>query len=369
MEEKPHDIDLMMIVDDTRGAIPDSVMNSLRADIDSLTEKLMREKMHVHFQPPKPLSLWWDMLRSGNPLAFTSMRDAQVVYDPAGYIEPIQILLRKGRLAGTREQARELIARAPLRIEQAKRVFLEDITADIMAAMTESANALLMFTGVFPGGSVHRELREKFVAPRLLEEKFVQDYENFFDLARKVQHGEVTKLSGEELDKWLKKAAAFVERMEKLFNVLDLMKRKSIVEEAHRTAFEAAKDAIRNLGAIPPEKHESIIALFKSQFVDTGLVSIDHLNLLHRLHGAKQAMASGRWAEIPEREVYESQVYAKNLAMILEQTVRKLKGGEKREQEREERAEAEREKDGAKEKEKRAGEGRERGEREKEILA
>lgn len=325
LEETPHDIDMLMIIDDTRGDISEKIVSSLRGEMDSFEEKMKKEKLNIHWQSPKPLSLWWDMLRGGNPLAFTSMRDAVIIYDPAGYLEPLQILLKKGRLAGTREQAEELIGKAPLKLELARKVFLEEITSDLMSALTECSHAVLMFAGMAPPAqkNVRTALRESFVSRGLLEEKYVEDYEDFFDLAKKIEHGELTKISGHDLDRHLEKASSFIERMEKLFTNLEAMKRRSIVETAYRVALAACANALRQIGQTPPKQIDSLIETFKKHFVDTGLVSREYLNVLLKLKETKSAVEKGKLAEIPEKDIYESEVYAHNLAHVLQRVKRK----------------------------------------------
>lgn len=328
-ETAPADIDMMILVDDT-SEIPDAKIMELRRDMEAVDATLKKENVAIHWQPPKPLSLWWDMLRGGNPLAFTSMRDALSIYDPGGYVAPLQILLKQGRLAGTREQAEELMGRAPVKLEKARRIFLEEITADLMAAMTEASHAVLMFAGVPPPtkSNVRTELRQRFVARGLLEEKYVEDYENFFELAQRIEHGDIQRLSGKELDRWLEKVVAFIERLERLFLVLEVLKRKDIINAAHHTAFEAAREALQRLGEKAPERPEQIIENFKKYFVDTGLVAKEHLNVLQKLYAAKKAAVAGKIGELPEREVYESEVYAKNLADTLHRIRGHVKVGE-----------------------------------------
>jgi uncharacterized protein (UPF0332 family)/predicted nucleotidyltransferase len=318
--ETPADVDLLCIVDDTHEKFSKAVILAINKELGLVKESLEKEAgVHVHLQPSKPLSLWWDMLRSGNPFAFTAMRDALPIYDPAGYVKPLQILLRKGRLAGTAEQVEVLIGRAPSKLDRARRIFLEEVTADLLGALTDAAHAVLMFAGVAPPAARHigMELRRAFVSKGLLDEHTVAIYEDMFELCSKIEHGELVRLSGRELDVYLSKAVTFIERLEKLFDILDVAKRKRIIEETHELAFDTCRLALKRRGQIPPKKPEQLIAVFKRHFIDTGLVAKEHLEVLYKIHTAKRAADTGKILEVPERDIYASEVYAKNLVRIL----------------------------------------------------
>lgn len=322
-EKTPFDIDMLLLYDDTR-RIAEAELNEMKRDVSRVEQNLREKKLNVHFQSPKPLSLWWDMLRSGNPLAYTAMRDALVIYDPAGYVEPLQILLKEGRLAGSKEAAEELLGKAPKKLELARRIFLEEIITDLMGAMTEASHAVLMFAGVAPPAAknVRTELRERFVKSGLLEESWVRDYEDFFDFTSKIEHGEVTRVTGEEIDRRLERVANFIHRLELLFTALDEKKRRAIVERAHSTAFNAARDALKKVAKTAPKSHEQVIENFKTHFIDTGLVAPEHLQVLRKVHMAKRAAEAGKILELPEKDVYESEVYARNLAVVLGRAVK-----------------------------------------------
>ena len=313
---KGSDIDILVIIDDTRDGFDPRVSDLINMNLREISKMAMdKDKLDLHIQAPKLLSVFWDMVRSGQPWIITQMKDALVLYDPSGYIRPIQSLMNQGKLSGTKERAQVLINDAPKKIAEARKIFLEAITADLLSAMVESAQAVLMFAGVAPPAAknIGKEISERFVKTKIIPAKIVQDYENFYELTRKIDHGEITHISGKEIEKHLGMVSEFIESMDKLFNVLDFMKKKKMVNDAYDKSMKACSAALKKVGSKEPKSHIEIMKHFKMHFVDTGLVSKDHLEILKMMHTNKKAFESGKVSDISENDIYSSNVYASNL--------------------------------------------------------
>ncbi len=315
--KKGSDIDLMLILDDTKEDIKDGTLAEISSDLEEFTKDIQEKSgVSLHFQTPKRLSDWWDLLRSGEPWVFTSMRDLIILYDPSGYVEPIHRLLNSGRITGTHERAHMLIRRAPHRVESVKRIFLEDITSDLLLAMTESAQAALMFYGVAPPSprAVGDSL-EKHFCPKLLEKGYVNIIRDFYEVTRKIDHRELTNISAKEIKIWLEKAKAFIARMEILFSGLEKMKKNQLVEESYKEAFDACKNALRKMGVRHTDK--TLMKFVESELVGKYLPR-SYLEIINKIRHLKDAKDSGKIDEMTEKEIYSSRIYAKNLRMILE---------------------------------------------------
>lgn len=320
-EFKPtSDIDLMILLDDVTHKVSASKLKEVDDKVDELVKKVKKEmKVKIHPQPPKRLSDWWDLLRSGEPWVFTSMRDAVPIYDPSGYIEPLQRLLRGGRLHGTWERAQMLLERAPYRIESARRIFLNEITSDLLAAMVEAGQAVLMFSGVAPATAptLGLELKKRFVKKRLLEAGYVELYDDFYELTKKIEHGEITRISGKELDKWIARVKAFLARMQKLFANLEEQKKKELIEAAHRESIAAIQAALAKVGK-PKVKEKEMIKYVEEFLIKPGLVDKSYLAVLKKIFSLKDALEKGKLESVPEKDIYSSRMYARNLKIVLE---------------------------------------------------
>ncbi|NOQ55914.1 MAG: hypothetical protein GQ477_03870 [Nanohaloarchaea archaeon] len=310
------DIDILMIIDDTRDDFDRRVIDLINMNLREISKMAMeKDKLDLHMQAPKPLTVFWDMVRSGQPWIITQMRDALILYDPSGYIKPIQLLLNEGKLSGTRERAQTLINDAPKKLGEARKIFLDDVTSDLLSAMVESAQAVLMFSGVAPPAAknIGKELTKKFVDTKIIPARIVKDYEIMYETTRKIDHGEISHVSGREIEKYIGVVSEFIESMEKLFNVLDFMNKKKMVNAAYDKTIDACGSALKKAGKTKPKNHSEILKHFKIHFIDTGLVSKDHLEILKKMHSNKKAFDSGNVSDISEDEIYSSNVYATNL--------------------------------------------------------
>lgn len=315
------DIDMMILLDDVQKEISSATIEILDSRVGELTKKLKKEKgINFHPQAPRKLSDWWDLLRSGEPWVFTSMRDAIPIYDPSGYIEPIQRLLSQGRMHGTWERSHMLIERAPYRLESAKKIFLEETTSDLLSAMVDSSHAVLMFSGIAPPSAqqIGSELRKYFCEKKLLEAGFPEWYEDFFEIVKKIEHGEMTKVSGKELGKWIGRTKAFIIRMEDLFAILESDKKKEMIEEAYKESMDACGSAFGKLG-VSAEKEKEILKYVEDYLIKPGHVSRGYLEILKKIFSLKGALESGKLEELSEKDIYSSRMYAKNFSSALEE--------------------------------------------------
>ncbi|HLE07617.1 MAG TPA: nucleotidyltransferase domain-containing protein [archaeon] len=315
------DIDMMVLLDDVQKEISSGIIEMIDGRLLELTKKMQKEKkVNFHAQAPKKLSDWWDLLRSGEPWVFTSMRDAIPIYDPSGYIEPIQRLLSAGRMHGTWERSHMLIERAPFRLQSARKIFIEEITADLLSAMVDSSHAVLMYAGTAPPSApqIGAEMRRQFCEKNLLEPGFPELYEDFFETVKKIEHGEMTKVSGKELDKWIGRTKAFIIRMEGLFAVLETEKKKELIEEAYKESTEACSSALGKLG-VSVEEEKEILKFVESHLIKPGHVSKAYMEILKKIFSMKDALESGKLSELSEKDIYSSHMYAKNLHSALDE--------------------------------------------------
>ncbi len=320
-EAKPtSDIDILTLVDDATADISDSELAAINSDISSVNDAVKEKtKVNMHFQPAKRLTDWWDLLRSGEPWVFTSMRDALPVYDPSGYVEPISRLLKEGRMIGTMERSQMLIQRAPSKLEQVRKIFLEDITADLLFAMVESGQAVLMFSGVAPPSakSLGSALRRHFVSKKLLHAYYADLVDDFYSITRKIDHGDLTKLTAKEAYSWVTKARDFIYMMDTIFAKLEIEKKKEMIEESNTVAFAACEQLLKRKGI--SSRGKNILHLVEKELIKTGLVSKGYLDILRKIKNMKDASDNDKLNEIPEKDIYTSRLYAKNLEAILKE--------------------------------------------------
>ncbi|MCK5594418.1 MAG: hypothetical protein KAI18_04190, partial [Candidatus Aenigmarchaeota archaeon] len=108
---------------------------------------------------------------------------------------------------------------------------------------------------------------------------------------------------------------------------LDFMNKKKMVNAAYTKTIDACGSALKKAGKTKPKDHSEILKHFKIHFIDTGLVSKDHIETLKKMHNNKKAFDSGKVSDISEDEIYSSNVYATNLQKAIGDV--KIDGGKK----------------------------------------
>ncbi len=305
------DIDILVIVDDTHPKFDKKQYDAVKQQVREVEDDAPDE-FDLHIQPPKPLSKWWDLLISGEPWAVTSMRDAQPVYDPSGYIRLTQRLLREGELHGTEERAQRLVKRSREKYMKTRRLLLEDVTSELLQAMTESAQAVLMYYGRPPPSPDHvaAELETAFVEDEeLLSQQAVQDYRSFYALTERIDHGRLTEFTASEMDEYLQQAMAFIKAMATLFDKLETRKHEDIVTSAHDEALTLCERALAEEGVNLPTDEDATLERFKAVFVESGDVSEEYWRLLQQIMETKDALDRGDLKDMADEDIYASRAH------------------------------------------------------------
>ncbi|MDY6771004.1 MAG: nucleotidyltransferase domain-containing protein [Candidatus Nanohaloarchaea archaeon] len=307
------DIDILVLLDDTKQDFDKQTVQKAKAIMNGIDDKAP-DDYDLHFQPPKLLSQWWDLIISGEPWAITSMEDAQTIYDESGYIELTRELLQEGRMHGTEQRAHKLLKRSRKKVKKTKKLLLKDVTSELLRAMTEAAQANLMYYGHPPPSpdKIGDELEDEFVADDLLDQRAVDDYRDLYRLTERIDHGKLTEFSGRELDDYLSSALAFIRSMASLFDELEKQKQENIVAESHEEVIELCKEALDAKGVEVPTDDEEVLRQFHDAFVEEGLVSDEHWQTVQKIEQVKEAVEQGKLDQMSEKEIYSSRVYLRD---------------------------------------------------------
>ena len=147
--KKPHDIDLLLIVDDTQIQINAEVVEAYRI----ITEKLvLKTNPNIHVTTLK-FSTFWDYVRTSDPIAVNILRDGVALFD-TGFFDPLQLLLYQGKIRPSFESIWAYYSRAPRSIFNSKWHIMQGIL-DLYWSVIDSAHAALMKEGYVPPTPAH----------------------------------------------------------------------------------------------------------------------------------------------------------------------------------------------------------------------
>ncbi|HAG51318.1 MAG TPA: hypothetical protein DCL42_08280 [Deltaproteobacteria bacterium] len=206
------DVDILVIVDDVTIRMTQEMVEAYRI----ITQRLITntsQRLHVI---SLKFTSFWDYIRNADPVGINILRDGVAIIDK-GFFDPLQALLRRGRIRPTEEAIWTYFVRAPRTLSNS-RWHLMTATLDLYWAVVDAAHAALMRLGEVPSspGHVADILHEKLVKAKKLEERYVSIMRNFYKLMKMILYREIKDIKGAEYEKYFAEADAFVARMKKL---------------------------------------------------------------------------------------------------------------------------------------------------------
>lgn len=206
------DIDVLVIIDDLIMNMSPEVVEAYRLIVQNSIVKIST-KLHV---TTMRFTSFWEYMRNGDPIAINLLRDGVALID-SGFFDPMQALLKRGRIRPTQESIWTYYTRAPNTLHNSKWHLLQAVI-DLYWAVIDAAHAALMKIGEIPPTPEHVAdlMEQKLVKRKMLEHKYVVIMRNFYRLMKMVTHREIVEIKGEEFDRYYKVAEDFVHRMRKL---------------------------------------------------------------------------------------------------------------------------------------------------------
>ncbi len=206
------DIDILVIIDDLMISFSPEVVEAYRLIVQKTIVRIST-KLHI---TTLRFTSFWEYMRNGDPIAINLLRDGVALID-SGFFDPLQALLKRGRIRPTQESIWTYYTRAPNTLHNSKWHLLQAVI-DLYWAVIDAAHAALMKIGEIPPTPEHVAdlMEQKLVKRKLLEHKYVVVMRNFYKLMKMVTHREIVEIKGEEFDRYHKIAEDFVQRMRRL---------------------------------------------------------------------------------------------------------------------------------------------------------
>jgi len=294
------DIDVFVIVDDTRHRISPMMKEKMEEDFEKIAKKISR---HLSVQQPYLLTEFWGMVREGHPIVFNFIREGIPVFDKDIFV-PIKRLLQMGEIKPSKEAVEKFIERGPKRIKRVQNALVYMVVEDCYYAMLESAQAVLMFLGKTPPRppDAAKTLRKTLVEMKLLEEEYVKYLEDVIKLRKDVEHKRIKRVSGKEVDEWIKKTKAFVKKMQDLIIKIEILKRENMVEKSYAIMTETALTLLKAMRKVP-KTGEDLKDYFEKHLVKPGLVSNKYFDVFCELEKMHQLVKKGKIMELPKQDI------------------------------------------------------------------
>ncbi len=323
---KESDLDILVLLDDTKMRITEEFKDSV-ADYLYNVAKDIDKRLHV--QPPWTVTEFWDMVRISHPLLLTILRDGWALYDQ-GFFIPMKKLLERGKIPASLEAVELLMATAPKKIERAKTVKLYQVTEDCYYAMLNSSQAVLMYLGkpVPDPKNTPKAVKEYLVDSKLLNKKYFDILEDILKFRKDVEHKKIKKISGAEVDEWLKKSENYVKQMQKIYIRLQNQKKRILIDKNYEVLLKSTIFALKKMNKLPPDP-KNLPKAIKKELIEKNYLPKSYLETFDKVVGMKK-LAEKDIDKIPERDVELTRSYVKKFVDILDRVIRDFENKEKK---------------------------------------
>ncbi|MCK4714376.1 MAG: nucleotidyltransferase domain-containing protein [Candidatus Aenigmarchaeota archaeon] len=316
------DIDVFVIIDDTKSKISPHFKSKIEDDLDVIAKKCNR---NLSVQQPYLLTEFWAMVRDGHPIVFNFIREGVPVFDKDIFL-PIKRLLQMGEIRPSKEAVEKYIERGPKRIKRVENAKIYMVVEDCYYAMLESAQAVLMFLGRIPPRPTDapETLRKTLLEMKFVEESDIKVLEDIIMVRKNVEHKKIKKMSGADVDAWIRKTRAFVKKMQNLIVKIEVLKREGIVEKSHQIMSETVVTLMSALKKKPSKA--GIVKDFESHLVKPGVVSENYLGVIKRLEEMKKLIKEGKVMDLPKQEILMHREYVRKFIHEAGKILRKKPG-------------------------------------------
>ena len=141
------DIDIIIFIDDCVINWDQELIAWYREELSKLLLKQpYNERLHIN---TVTLSVFWEELKSGEPLIINVLRYGEVLIDVGGFFDPLKVLLAKGKIKPTPEAVFTAMERAENSLMNSRKHIL-DAVEGFYWAMVDAAHALLMAEKITP---------------------------------------------------------------------------------------------------------------------------------------------------------------------------------------------------------------------------
>jgi predicted nucleotidyltransferase len=231
---KGSDADLWVVLDDTA--------TKGTADLEKVQAHLFfiaQELKDLHVQTTM-LTEFWQWMKMGSPELVNFLRFSLPVYD-TGFIKPVKRMLEMGLIPPSEETIKLKANAAQARIAKVE-LDLKSLVFELRYTALDICQAVVMhYYKQQPDARMMPEFLEKLVKDKMLEQKYVDKFEQLNKLWKDLDHGAVERADCAYLDRAMCLSKEIMERMSKLLP-------KDVLIETSEKGKESKNDKKENRG-------------------------------------------------------------------------------------------------------------------------
>ena len=202
-------VNMLCIIDDVSIHLTPAVVESFRVSLEKHGARISKRIKIVMMK----ISSFWEHAKVGDPLTMVMLREGLALTD-TGFFEPLQYLLKEGRIKPTEESVSTYQHRAKQTMKNARWHTLQATLALYWAAI-DAAHAALMKQGAISPSPEHvaKAIDDHLVKKKLVQKKYATIMANLFKISKMITHREIQHISGKQFEHYLKDTQDFVATM------------------------------------------------------------------------------------------------------------------------------------------------------------
>ncbi len=294
---KGSDVDAFIVIDDTD--VTRMTSAELKAKLQQIILGMASEAaMQAGVENKLNVQIWvltdmWDSIKNAHPVIFTSLRDGIPLYD-RGMFVPWKMLLKKGKISPTPEAVDNYMKSGKQMLERTRLKLREMAIEDFFWATSLPSQGALMLAGFPP--PTHKELapqmREHFVKPGLIEEKWIKILEKNVQTRKKIEHGEIKTVDPKYISEQLEASEKYLKRLEKLFTQLEKEKISEEAADLYEKSMEDIQAALKMVGIKVTKKNA--LKMLQQELVDKKLAPSRYKDVLSLVFEIKDSLKTSR---------------------------------------------------------------------------
>jgi len=290
---KTSDIDVFIVIDDTdvkkmtRAELKDklrAIILSMGYEAGQMTGIQNKINIQVYI-----LTDFWDSLKEANPIIFTLLRDGVPFFD-RGIFMPWKQLLRMGKIKPSAEAIDMFMSSGEQMLRRVEFKIKDIGMEDIYYAILTPSQAALMMHGIAPPAprETAHLLREIFVKKeKIFDDKWVDILDNVIKVRKELEHGTKKEMKGADIDKMLKEAKEYLEKIKELFSEIEKRKEEGDVLHVYETIVTLVRDALKLEGIVGVKKEE-LLQAFEKHLINEGKMPQKYKRMLEDIIKAKK---------------------------------------------------------------------------------
>jgi uncharacterized protein (UPF0332 family)/predicted nucleotidyltransferase len=209
------DIDVLLIFDDMVHILTPEVITAYRIVTEKTASKVSK-RLHI---TTMPITKFWDYSLKGDPILINMLRDGTAIYD-TGFFGMAKKMLGSKTIRPNKEIIWVYLGKGPMSISNAN-WNMKQATLDLYWSVVDSAHAALLHYNIVPETpeQIVPLLKHHLVERGIIHKKYVSTVGEFMNLGKMVMSAEVSRVSGDNYDRYKKEAEEFLHAVREIIEI------------------------------------------------------------------------------------------------------------------------------------------------------